>query len=163
MVKPIYEPVKRNFSLFFVFTNDNIIMGRGKNIGAKEYWERYTSLAGPDTKDLAVALFAGVTTSTLSSWKIGCRYPPVNVAIKIAEYFHVPVEAFFNDANKHNFENNRLLSLAKKYKSVLDDLETLDQLTLETVKVQIRAVANASINPMRAVAEQTQDYSAAEK
>lgn len=121
-------------------------MGHGKNEGAQEYWKRYSELAGAETKDMAVALKVDTTTSTLSSWKTGGRFPPANFAVEIAEYFGTTVEFMVKGRKSQkndNFEDRRLLELAKKYQKVLFDLEDIDELQRSTVMIQIEAVADS--------------------
>jgi len=108
-------------------------MGRGRNTGAETYWNIYSNLLG-ETKEAALALHLGISTSTISSWKNGGRFPPVNIAIQIAEYFGVSVERFFPEIDEKSHKENRfLLQLALKYRKFLEDFDCLDEQTRKVV------------------------------
>lgn len=156
MVRPKYVHVKAFILVFFVITNDTYVMGRGKNSGADAYWQRYAKLSGTDTKDLAVAVKAGVSTSTLSSWKTANRFPPANAAVKIAQFFCSTVEYMVEGKESgKEYSDLRLLASAKNHKDILECLDLLDPATLETVKIQVKAVALASGHTTQMVAEKT--------
>lgn len=85
--------------------------------------------------------------------------PRVSKAIAIADALGVTVEYLFSGSDKSSsFADKSLLALARKHIGILEDLETLDPLTLETVRVQVKAVARASGNTRDMVAAETAEY-----
>lgn len=159
IIRPIYEPVKKKIAIFFVFTYDNIAMGRGKNEGAFDYWDRYEELAS-DIKDLAIDLKANIKTSTLSSWKTGKRFPPANVAVDIAEYLGVTVEymVYGRKQPSKNEIDDKIIKLALKHKEILEIFETMDDNTLEMVIDQIMVVVRSKKRELKEVAERKEKY-----
>lgn len=92
-----------------------------------------------------VAKDTGVTTATLSSWKSGRYTPKADKLQKLADYFGVGVEVFFDDAVQTSehltayYEDTRAYELAKKifenYKlrMLFDAAEDVDPEDLELV------------------------------
>ena len=92
-----------------------------------------------------VAKDTGVTTATLSSWKSGRYTPKADKLQKLADYFGVGVEAFFEDAVQTSehlsayYEDTRAYELAKKIfenqrlRMLFDAAEDVDPEDLELV------------------------------
>lgn len=69
--------------------------------------------------------------------------PSADRAVSIAKALGVSVEFLITGHDDHiSFEDNELLQLVRKYRSILHDLEIMDTFTFNTVKVQIEAVAD---------------------
>lgn len=65
-----------------------------------------------------VAKDTGVSTSTLSSWKIG-RYVPKSDKLKrIADYFGVPVDNFYRNDNQDNINSYDIFEQLLKEKNI---------------------------------------------
>ena len=116
-------------------------MGRGRNEGADGFWERFSTFS---VKDGAVAAAVGISDSTLSSLKIGVRYPPVDIAIKIAKNLNTTVEFLVTGKQATSFKDQKMLSLYKKYEKVIVNLEMLDQERRKSVEEMIDAYATAA-------------------
>lgn len=85
--------------------------------------------------------------------------PRISKALAIADALGVTVEYLFTGVDgSSSFEDKRMLTLARKHIDILEALETLDALTLETVRVQVRAVAKVSRQGQGMVADQTPEY-----
>lgn len=92
-----------------------------------------------------VAKDTGVTTATLSSWKSGRYTPKADKLQKLADYFGVGVEVFFDDTVQTNghiheyYENQKAYELAvkifnnHKLRMLFDAAEDADPKDLELV------------------------------
>ena len=92
-----------------------------------------------------VAKDTGVTTATLSSWKSGRYTPKADKLQKLADYFGVGVEVFFEDdvqtfAHLHTYyQNERAYEMAmkifgnRKLRMLFDAAEDVDPEDLELV------------------------------
>lgn len=92
-----------------------------------------------------VAKDTGVTTATLSSWKSGRYTPKADKLQKLADYFGVGVEVFFEDAVQTSehltgyYENEKAYELAmkifgnRKLRMLFDAAEDVDPEDLELV------------------------------
>lgn len=61
-----------------------------------------------------VALATGVTSATLSAWKLGKYEPKQEKIQKIADYFGVPIGYFYDDADPEYYINEETAKLAEE-------------------------------------------------
>lgn len=106
-----------------------------------------------------VARQAGIKYQTFRGWVSKGILPRVDEAVAIVRALGVSVEYMIaGQDDSKEYAELRLLALAKKYSDFLECLESLDPLTLETVRVQVKAVARASSGTRSMVAAETAKY-----
>lgn len=61
-----------------------------------------------------VSIATGISTATLSSWKLGKYEPKPEKIQKIADYFGVPIGFFYDDADPEYYINEETAKLAEE-------------------------------------------------
>lgn len=90
--------------------------------------------------------------------------PGADRAVAIAKALGVSVEYMVNGKDDSiNYSEIRLLTLAKKYRDIIEWLEILDPLTLSNVITQVKALAGVLDQNELKASDQTADYGASEK
>ena len=85
--------------------------------------------------------------------------PSADRAVAIARALGVSVEYMVEGKDSSlSYDEIRLLSLAKKHQDILESLDSLDPLTLETFTIQIKAVSKASRTGGGIAAEPNEEY-----
>lgn len=91
-------------------------------------YERYCELRdAKGVKDATVAKETGIGKSTFSDWKSGRSVPKKDKLIKIADYFHVPVDYFLGDEKDDEeiaMERHSYVQLANRYLAYLLGIQT---------------------------------------
>ena len=140
---------------FFLFRSYTVTVGRGKSGGdATKFWLRY-SVAKKDKPDKEVQLEAGIrASSTLSNYKTRHQFPPVDVAIALADAVGTSVE-FLVRGTKPKYLSSAecsLYALATAWRGVLRDLDSLPPPVAQSWAAGIHGAALAA-RPPRAEGE----------
>jgi transcriptional regulator with XRE-family HTH domain len=97
--------------------------------------------------DLAVAV--GIAESKISSYEKNLSRPPHQILLKIAEYFKVPPEFFFED--EKDSENNKKEDSKKESKSQISEKKDFSEINI--VKSKISTKGQKNLNNIKVIKE----------
>lgn len=87
---------------------------------------------------------AGIKYMTFKGWVAKDVLPRVDDAVKLSKALGVSVEFLISGKDEStSFEEQHLLNQARKYHTVISDLEDMDEIQRNTMLIQIKAVADA--------------------